>query len=85
LTPSPRRHQDLASVVIGLDTATDQLTLKQELFGLIPMVTPGQEHWWLLDTDNDPTTGADPALLPQLIGSPRTADSKFKQRFQYHR
>jgi len=71
-TPFPRRHQDLVSALVGLDTATDLLTLKQELFGLIPTQTRGQEHWWLLDTDNDPSTGADASSLPLLIGSPRT-------------
>jgi hypothetical protein len=71
-TPSPRRHQDMVSVLVGLDTQTDLLTLKQELLGLIPTQGRGQEHWWLLDTDNDLSTGADPSLLPQLIGSPRT-------------
>jgi len=71
-TPLPRRHLDIVSVLVGLDTQTDLLTLKQELLGLIPTQGRGQEHWWLLDTDNDRSTGADPSLLPQLIGSPRT-------------
>ena len=71
-TPSPRTHQDIASVVLGLDTQTDSLTLKQELLGLIPTQPEGLEHWWLLDTDNDPNTGGDPSLLPGAIGSPRT-------------
>jgi hypothetical protein len=71
-TPFPRRHQDMVSVLLGLDTQTDLLTLKQELLGLIPTEGGGQEHWWLLDTDNDLSTGADPSLLPLLIGSPRT-------------
>jgi hypothetical protein len=64
-------YLDLSLMRIALDTKTNNLSVGQQLFDLIPQGPRNLEYWTLIDSDNNTKTGASANTL-QGIGVPRT-------------
>ena len=64
-------YLDLSSVRITLDTKLNEISIDQQLFGLIPEKAKNLQYWTLVDADNDKKTGAGDKLLAS-VGVPST-------------
>lgn len=65
--PVPVPHVDLTSVKVILDQQANEVHLAQGLRGLLPCSLPvAPTYAFLIDSDNDPTTGATTGFLQQL-------------------
>jgi hypothetical protein len=62
-------YLDFSSAKVTRDPS--KITFSERLFGLIPDQAQNLQYWTLVDTDNDPVTGANQQLLTN-IGVPNT-------------
>jgi hypothetical protein len=62
---------DVAEMRVALDKKNNQVSFGQQLFGIIPAENKNAQYWTLVDSDNNPDTGAGKRLLLS-VGAPST-------------